>query len=122
MKKWTMVISGVLAALLMVTAFTGEALAWGGPQGNRGARSGGYGFIDEDGDGVNDRYGECDGVPPQDGTGYGYGYGFLDEDGDGVNDRYGECDGVPAQDGTGYGYGYGFIDEDGDGVNDRYGE
>lgn len=68
MKKCMIAVSGMVAALLMVTAFTGEALAWGGPQGDRGTRSAQgdagyrYGFVDEDGDGINDRAGECDGV------------------------------------------------------------
>ncbi len=125
MKKWMMVVSGLVAAVLMLTAFTGEALAWGGPQGDRGARSAQgstgyrYGFVDEDDDGINDRAGECDGIPAYAGDGEGFRYGFVDEDDDGINDRAGECDGVPAYDGEGAGFRYGFVDEDSDGVNDR---
>ncbi len=123
MKKWMIAVSGMVAALLMVTAFTGEALAWG-PRGDKGtgAMGQGIGFIDENGDGVNDRYEDGNaGTPVEDGTGSGFGYGFVDEDGDGINDRYEDGNtGVPAYDGVGAGLGYGFIDEDGDGMNDRY--
>ena len=129
MKIRTLVLS-VVAAVLVATMVTGTALARGprtpgdtgtGGRGSAGAPFG-RGFVDEDGDGVNDRYAEGDGAPDCDGTGMGRGYGFVDEDGDGVNDRYAECDGTPDYDGTGMGRGYGFVDEDGDGVNDRYEE
>lgn len=126
MKKWMIAVSGMIAALLMVTAFTGEVLAWG-PRGNKGtgAMGQGFGFVDENDDGVNDRYEDGNaGTPAYDGAGSGFGYGFVDEDGDGVNDRYADRDGdgIPDYDGAGSGFGYGFVDEDGDGVNDRYTE
>jgi hypothetical protein len=110
MKTWKMLVSGLLVALLAATAFTGQALARGPRDGGAGVRSkvdvgSAYGFVDEDGDGVNDRFGVCDGTPADNGEtlgfGYGFGYGFVDEDGDGVNDRYGTSDGVP--DYAGYG-------------------
>jgi hypothetical protein len=106
MKTWKMLVSGLLVALLAATAFTGQALARGPRDGGAGVRSkvdvgSAYGFVDEDGDGVNDRYGTSDGVRLYDGAGAGFAYGFVDADGDGVNDRYGTSDGVP--DYAGYG-------------------
>ncbi len=83
-------------------------------------------FVDENGDGICDRY--------QDGTwqgrrgrGYGPGMGpaFVDEDGDGVCDYYqdGAWQGGRGRgNGLGYGRGMGpaFVDEDGNGVCDYY--
>ncbi|MGC9521196.1 MAG: hypothetical protein ACP5HG_04865 [Anaerolineae bacterium] len=149
MKKLSVLVSGVLAAVLMATLVTGAVLARGpngqdeagmgpgrasaptarglaDPDGDGipnwdGTRMGNaFGFVDEDGDGVNDRYAQGDGVPDYEGNRMGYAYGFVDENGDGGNDRYAQGDGVPDCDGTCTGYGYGFVDEDGDGVNDRY--
>ncbi len=86
------------------------------------------GWIDEDGDTINDNFADVNGdgiVDP--GFRYaGYAYfmdqGFIDENGDGVNDRFADADGDGVNDLTGraYGFGFGFIDEDGDGVNDRF--
>ena len=90
-----------------------------------------FGWIDEDGDSINDNFADADGDGICDNghhyAGYAYhmdlGYidanprdgrndHFLDSDGDGVNDLTGHA----------YGFGFGFIDEDedGDGVNDRF--
>ena len=127
--------------------------------GGRGMMGGIRGFIDEDGDGVNDLSQDADGdgimngmdpdytVPDGVQTGrYGHGrgmmggfggVGFVDENGDGINDLmldmdhdgilngmdadYALPDGVRrGQFGGGYGMGHfnGFVDEDNDGVND----
>jgi len=109
MKIRTKVIGTTVAVGLLLTGTVGSALAQGpawqadNPRANpmeSPAPGRGHGFVDEDGDGVNDRYDEdCDGIPDTDQAGYGY--GFVDEDGDGVNDRYDEdCDGIPDGDGT----------------------
>jgi len=50
----------------------------------------GYGFVDEDGDGVNDRYGSN----PE----------FVDEDGDGICDIHGAAPGEGAEQGNGLGF------------------
>jgi hypothetical protein len=88
MNKWMKVISGIIVATALVTILAGVALAQG-PDGGRdgvpvryGAPLGqgrGYawGFVDEDGDGINDRHLSC----PQ----------FVDEDGDGVCDLCGSA-------------------------------
>ncbi|MDA0746686.1 MAG: hypothetical protein O2954_09200 [bacterium] len=125
---------------------------------NRGYGMGHFGgFVDEDGDGVNDltQDADKDGIPngmdadyvmPEGieagrfGGGHGRmgrSVGFVDEDGDGINDLMldGDHDGIPngmdadyalpegvrrGRFGGGHGMGHfnGFIDEDGDGVND----
>jgi hypothetical protein len=132
MKKWLKVLGSLVVVGLLAAVFAGTVLAQGPVEDGDGVRdldgSGlavgrgpAYGFIDEDGDGINDRYtsdpafvdedgdGVCDihGVVPGTGTAMGYGYGFIDEDGDGINDRYASD---PA-----------FVDEDGDGVCDLHG-
>lgn len=108
MNKWMKVISGMIVATALVTILAGVALAQG-PDGGRdgvpvryGAPLGqgrGYawGFVDEDGDGINDRYLSC----PQ----------FVDEDGDGVCDLCGSA---------AHGFGQGFMYGDGDGTCDNY--
>jgi hypothetical protein len=122
MNKWMKIGGILLVAALMVTALGAFALAQG-PQGNGdgvrapvGAGSGpAWGFVDEDNDGVNDRYED--------------GQLFVDEDGDGICDVCGSAEplgpGYSAADGTGTVGGYGlnqansaFIDEDGDGICD----
>ncbi len=77
----------------------------------QGQQGPGIGFVDADGDGINDNFvdadgdGICDntglpvGVRPGAGMGQGQGVGFVDADGDGINDN--------------------FIDADGDGICDR---
>ncbi len=104
------------------------------------------GFIDEDGNGLNDYLEDTDGdglVNAHDpdsplyrgeaGSGLGRGLGFIDEDGNGINDNLEDSDGdgvINAHDpdsplyrapGTrmGFGRGLGFVDEDGNGINDN---
>jgi hypothetical protein len=125
------VFGSTVAATLLMTALAGVALAQG-PDGDGdgvrdllGTGSGpAWGFVDEDGDGINDRYNQnCD--PST----------FVDEDGDGVCDlRHGTfgqgyggrgtnaTGGAPsygqwrygANRGNSYGYGYGECDPIGD--------
>ena len=127
MSKRTVVISSILAAFLMATVTTGTVLA-AGPHDPEGISKGMHGnakvsadrgFVDADGDGVNDRFAERDdGTQLLDGSGSGYAHGFVDEDGDGVNDRagsgrYAQGDGMPDLDGEN------FVDADGDGECDN---
>jgi hypothetical protein len=111
MGKWLKILSGLAVAALLTAVFTGAVLAQGPVEDGDGVRdldgSGlglgrgpAFGYVDENGDGINDRF--------TDGT------AFVDEDGDGV------CDLCGATTGTGYGNGFGFVDENGDGINDRY--
>jgi len=127
MSKRAVVMSSILAAILMATVMKGTVLARG-PQDPEGTGMGmrgnatafeDRGFVDADGDGVNDRYGQTDGTQMLDGAGSGYAHGFVDTDGDGVNDRLTERDGTQLLDGSGNGHAYGFVDADGDSVNDR---
>jgi len=123
MFKWWKVLGGIVLGSLLVAAVAVTALAQGPDTDGDGVRDlfgqgrgPAYGFVDEDGDGVNDRAAE-----------------FVDEDGDGVCDVCGEVPGQgygrnadamqnrPWGRGQGMG-GYGFVDEDGDGVNDRAAE
>jgi len=119
MKKWMKVVGGMMVAALVVTVFAGVALAQGPSDDSDGVRDltgaglgqgrgPAYGFVDEDGDGINDRY-----LSDPD---------FVDEDGDGVCDIHGVVpgEGYGSEFGPGYGRGWGFVDEDGDGINDRY--
>jgi len=136
MSKRTVVMSSILAAVLIATVMTGTVFA-AGPRDPEGTSAGkrGYaaasqsrGFVDADGDGINDRGGDSgrfalsDGTRMLDGFGNGYAYGFVDEDGDGVNDRggqsgrYAQGDGVPDLDGGN------FVDADGDGLCDNCGD
>jgi hypothetical protein len=86
------------------------------------------GFVDEDGDGMNDLCVDADGNGVCDaGTSYAdYAYlmsmGYLDQNADGMNDRFGDADGDGINDVTGmpYGHGFGFLDADSDGINDRF--
>ena len=120
MKKWFKVLSGLVGAALLTTLVAGAVFAQGPVTGGDGVRDlegGGfgrgrgssYGFVDEDNDGINDRYA----TNPE----------FVDEDGDGVCDVCGGLpgEGEPQENGYGRGNGYGFVDEDDDGINDRYG-
>ncbi len=69
---------------------------------NAGQQGPGPGFVDEDGDGINDNFVDADGDGICDNTGLpvgSRGAGFVDENGDGINDN--------------------FIDLDGDGICDR---
>ena len=122
MKKWLKIASGLVVAVVLTAVFAGAALAQGPVADGDGipALDGSgfgrrYGFVDEDGDGVNDRSADGEFVD-EDGDGlcdtpreepYGRGYGFVDEDSDGVNDRSAEGE---------------FVDEDGDGLCDTQDE
>jgi hypothetical protein len=106
--KWMKVFGSIVAATLLVTTLAGVALAQG-PDGDGdgvrdllGTGSGpAWGFVDEDGDGINDRYNQdCD--PST----------FVDEDGDGV------CD---LRDGT-FGEGYGSRGANATGGAQSYGQ
>lgn len=88
MKK---VMTGILAAALVLTVGTTSAFAVG-----RRAN-----YVDANGDGVCDNYG----------TGRGQGMYYVDANGDGVCDNYG----------TGRGQGMYYVDANGDGVCDNYG-
>lgn len=82
---------------------------------NAGAQAGnGYawGFVDEDGDGINDKMVDAD----EDGLCDNY----VDEDGDGVNDLRG-TQGFGGHGPNGTCSGEGFVDADGDGVCDNAG-
>ena len=108
-------ISGVVAVVLVAgMILAGTALAQG-PQGDKdgvrvpigGAYGPANGFVDADGDGVNDRYltGDCDGTGT--GTANAYpnaqgGQGQMNRSGDMLQNRMQQqvCDGDCAQDGT----------------------
>jgi hypothetical protein len=87
-----------------------------------------FGFVDADGDGVNDNFKDANGDGIVDmGMAYGgYSYlmphGFQDADGDGVNDLFRDADGNGANDldSMPYMMGFGWVDSDADGVNDRF--
>ena len=111
MNKWIKMLGSLVSAALLATVVVSAAFAQGPVEGSDGVRdldgdmfgrANGYGFVDEDGDGINDRYAS----DPE----------FVDENGDGICDV---CGGVPGT-GTERANGYGFVDADGDGVNDRY--
>ena len=87
-----------------------------------------FGWVDADGDGVNDNFADVDGDGICD-NGYryaGYAYhmdmGYMDANHDGRNDGFidGNGDGINDLTDHAYGVGFGFIDENGDGVNDRF--
>ncbi|MDW7646509.1 MAG: hypothetical protein SCI25_15910 [Desulfuromonadales bacterium] len=87
-----------------------------------------FGFIDENGDGINDNFMDADGdgICDRGGLYAGYTYmmeaGFVDEDGNGINDLFRDADGDGINDLNQmvYGHGFGFVDTNGDGVNDRF--
>jgi len=87
-----------------------------------------FGFIDEDGNGINDQFmdsdgdGICDPDTPYAGYPYAMDMGYIDDDGDGINDRFRDADGdgVNDLDGMPYGHGFGFIDNDHNGINDQF--
>lgn len=86
----------------------------------------GPGYVDENGDGVCDRFQK--GQPPLGGQGRGYrgrGPGYVDQNNDGICDRYQQ--GLPPVGGQGRGFrgrfagrGPGYVDQNGDGVCDRF--
>jgi hypothetical protein len=73
-----------------------------------------FGFVDEDGDGINDLCtdtngnGFCDAGRLYAGYTYLMDMGYLDADGDGVNDAFIDADGDGVNDRTGHGYTMGF--------------
>lgn len=87
-----------------------------------------FGYVDADGDGINDNFSDVDGDGICDegfahaGFPYFMDQGYVDGDGNGVNDRFIDADGDGINDLTGmeYGHGFGWVDEDGDGINDRF--
>ena len=87
-----------------------------------------FGFIDEDGDGINDNFvdangdGVCDAGRRFAGQPYLMNMGFVDVNGDDINDRYVDADGDGINDLNGmfFGYGFGWLDDNGDGINDRF--
>ncbi|MBC8265217.1 MAG: hypothetical protein H8E47_13970 [Anaerolineales bacterium] len=95
--NWKRISLAVLATIVVLAigsvAFAGVALARGPRGGEDGVRDligigGGpaYGFVDVDGDGINDRFVDVDGDGICD---YCGGYGFVDVDGDGICDYCG---------------------------------
>ncbi len=86
-----------------------------------------FGWVDEDGDEINDNFADNngDGICDQGYHYAGYAYhmdqGYVDVNNDRVNDLFIDSDGDGANDLTGlaYGFGFGFID-DGNGDNDRF--
>jgi hypothetical protein len=75
--------------------------------------------MDENGDGINDRFIDADGDGFNDllsgpfaghSSGYGHMAGYQDANGDGIDDVFG----MP------YRHGFGWVDNDGDGVNDVF--
>jgi len=86
------------------------------------------GFVDEDGDGVNDYFadadgdGICDAGKPYAGYPYQMNQGYRDTNGDGINDRFRDRDGDHRDDADGRACGpcFGWVDADGDGVNDCF--
>ena len=90
MKTWFKILGGLMTAALITTVFVGATFAQGPVDesdgvrdlngGEFGGRGRAYGFVDEDGDGINDRYLS----DPE----------FVDQDGDGVCDT---CGGVPGE-------------------------
>lgn len=87
-----------------------------------------FGWLDEDGDGINDNFADVDGDGICDqghhyaGYAYRMGSGYVDNNNDGFNDRFVDADGDGVNDLTGqrYGFGFGFTDEDNDGINDYF--
>ena len=88
-----------------------------------------FGFVDANGDGINDLCVDADGngicEPGSLYAGYPYftEHGFVDANHDRINDRFrdADCDGINDVDGRHFGPGFGFVDEDGDGIDDRNG-
>ena len=87
-----------------------------------------FGFVDENGDGINDNFvdangdGVCDAGRRFAGQSYLMNLGFADANGDGINDRFVDADGDGINDLNGmmFGYGFGWVDANGDGINDRF--
>ncbi|MGA1865706.1 MAG: hypothetical protein ACMUHX_11665 [bacterium] len=83
-----------------------------------------FGWADENEDGINDNFTDCDGdgICDISGNPFCHGYGWNDEDEDGINDNFTDCDGDGNNDvnGMSYGYTFGFIDKNSDGKNDMF--
>ena len=87
-----------------------------------------FGFVDENGDGINDNFvdangdGICDTGRRFAGQPYLMNLGFVDANGDGINDNFVDADGDGVNDLNGmmFGYGFGWTDANGDGINDRF--
>jgi hypothetical protein len=102
--------------------FNGQMLVRTGFDGYR------FGFVDEDGDGLNDLCRDDDGNGICDpGTLFSnhpflMGHGFVDADGNGINDLFRDHDGEGRNDldDSLFGPGFGFVDADNDGINDRF--
>jgi len=83
------------------------------------------GFVDEDGDGVNDLFVDAngDGIDDVDGRPYPHHFQFRDDDGDGINDLWVDADGDGVNDlilkVEFPGKGPKWVDVDGDGIEDR---
>jgi hypothetical protein len=122
MKRFSVIGLAVVLALSLMVVIAGAAFA----QGPDGARDGvrdldgpglgqgngaAYGFVDEDGDGVNDRFVDADGDGVCDNAGLGLGYGRAGQDAPNGGMR-----GMGRQ-GQGM-RGANFVDEDGNGVCD----
>jgi hypothetical protein len=116
MKRFSTISLAVVLALSLTVVIATVAFA----QGPDGARDGvrdfagnghAYGFVDEDGDGVNDRFVDADGDGECDNVGLGLGYGRG-------------AQGGPRSQGAGMGQrghglrGANFVDEDGNGICD----
>jgi len=87
-----------------------------------------FGFVDADGDGVNDLFFDADGDgivdmgPLYGGFPFFMDQGFEDVNSDGINDHFMDANGDGFNDfnGMGYGHGFGWMDGDSDGVNDLF--
>jgi hypothetical protein len=129
MTKWFKIGGALLVAALLVTSLAGFALAQPAQEDADGVRdlvgagSGpAWGFVDEDGDGINDLYesgsqfvdengdGICDLCGATNVAGASYGRGYRLADGTATAGAYGSNQAAPA-----------FVDENGDGVCDYYG-
>jgi hypothetical protein len=122
MKRFSVIGLAVVLALSLTVVIAGAAFA----QGPDGARDGvrdfagpgqglgrghAYGFVDDDGDGVNDRFVDADGDGECDNVGLALGYGRRAEDA-----TRGQSRGMG---GRGHGmHGANFVDEDGNGICD----
>ena len=128
MKRFSVIGLAVVLALSLTVVIAGAAFAQG-PDGARdGARDFGgpgqglgkghaYGFVDEDGDGVNDRFEDADGDGECDNVGLALRYGRGAEDAPRGQGRGRGMAGGMA--GRGHGmHGANFVDEDGNGICD----
>ncbi|MGK2944847.1 MAG: hypothetical protein ACSLFC_08925 [Desulfuromonadales bacterium] len=88
-----------------------------------------FGWVDENGDGINDNFSDADGdgICDQGRHFAGYAYhmnqGYVDANNDGLNDHFIDenGDGINDLNGRSYGFGFGFIDDNPkDGINDRF--